>query len=354
MKSFFLLLLLPFAATASERIRSPEQLLREGYLPWSPSNFTEKATLPDPHSLSWPVAFQDETHTIGNSMAQFQPFDNPPYFHGGCDLRTKAGEKIFTPVGGKLEAGHYSYSTNPDGSMTKYWKPWPEQGSATYFEVAVVDAQGIRYEFHHVARNSLPSEIVAQLNGPNPRVEAGVYLGDVIRWVGNGYHHVHYNVILPNGIRVNPEYVSTLLQDNLAPEVKTIYGIKNNGETFIFSEGQPVADVKEFVVRVIDKKNSNIYEHPPTFASIQFENGATFTWDFRQTLTQSGIFPQLREFFLSSIADPRGGRHRTEGGYGIGQSLIRLPVPTGAKGLFRISVKDIAGNQTSSIGSVLP
>ena len=349
-----LLLVLPLFALATERVRPPEQLLREGYLPVVPSVSAEKAPLPLRHSLPWPVRFQDESHTIGNSMAQFQPFDNPPYFHGGCDLRTKAGEQIITPVGGTLEAGHYSYSTNPDGSMTKYWKPWPQSGSATYFEVAVVDASGIRYEFHHVSRSSLPPSIVAQLDSPNPRVEAGTYLGNVIRWMGGDYHHVHYNVILPNGTRVNPEYVSQLLPDNLSPELKSVYAIDARGNSSLVSDGQNVQGVKEFVARVIDRQDGNVYEHPPVYAAIQFLSGEKFEWDFRQTLTKEGGFPVLNQFFLASLTDPRGGRQRTEGGYGTGQSLIRLPVPQGARGLFEIQIGDMAGNLSIMRGSLLP
>lgn len=345
--------LLPFPVFADENIRPAGELIAEGYLPVTQVEILGQKSpgLPTQHSLPWPVQFHSAEYSLGNSMAQFQPFNNPPYWHGGADLRTQAGEKIFSPVSGKLEAGHYGYSTNPDGSMTKHWKPWPQKGDAMYFEVAVITEDGLRYEFHHVNRASLPEEIVQSLNSENPTVTAGAHLGNVIRWRAGNYHHVHYNVILPDGTRINPEFVSTLIPDSLPPEILSVYAIQQDGKVMNLAPGSRVTGIREFVIRTQDRQNDNVYVHPPVYAGLLFENGMRFEWDFRRTLTTAaGTFPAIWDFFLSSINDPKGGRQKTEGGYGTGQSLIRLPKPEGAEGPFRIELKDIAGNTSEVQG----
>jgi hypothetical protein len=95
------LLLLPVLlspARADERVRPAAVLLREGYKPVARIS-VPRGPLPPAHALAWPVRFQDPEHTLGNVMAQFQPFGDP-YYHGGDDLRVNAGADIAAPVGG--------------------------------------------------------------------------------------------------------------------------------------------------------------------------------------------------------------------------------------------------------------
>ena len=343
-------------ASADERIASRKQLLDEGYLPVQ----THAAALrlpPAPvaipaHSLPWPIKFQDSQHTLGNVMAQYQPFGDP-YFHGGIDIRTVGGWPVHTPVAGRLEAGHYGYATNPDGSMTKMWKPWPSDGDATYFEVGIVMKDGTRFEFHHMNHDTLPKEIVAALNKGNVTVPAGTLLGSPISWIGEDYDHIHYNIITPEGIRINPEYASTLIKDTLAPEVSAKLAVMSDGLTVRdFGDGVFTESPKEFVFEVVDHQDGNIYDHPPALSKLRFDSGQETVWDFRSSLTGAdGKFPNLFQFVLESIAGP-GGQLQTTGGYGTGKSLVRLKVPTGAKGKFSITFADQAGNTGVSNGEI--
>ena len=348
------LLLLPVllsAAHADERIRPAAVLLAEGYKPVATISAARETSLPPAHALTWPVRFQDPEHTLGNVMAQFQPFGDP-YYHGGDDLRVNAGAEISSPVDGKLEAGAYSYSAHPDGSLEKFWKPWPQEGDPTYFEVAVVADDGIRYEFHHVDRDTLPADIVAKLNAGGGRAARGDQLGHAVEFPVAGYNHVHYNVVLPNGARVNPEYASVLLPDHIAPAILHAFAVDPSGEAKDFGGGRFAPPVSEFVLHVVDKQDANVYEHPPAFALLKFDGGAQTLWDFRQTLTgPRGAFPPLWDFFLESIRSP-DGNFSTEGGYGTGASLIRLKVPAGARGAFTIEVRDIAGNVATLRGTI--
>ncbi len=336
---------------ANERVVPEEQLLQEGYRPVEQSRSAPVA-LPAPHSLSWPVQFEDSAHTIGNSMAEFQPFGSP-YFHGGCDLRSASQATLTAPVSGKIEAGHYSYNNNPDGSLQKFWKAWPQRGDAYYFEVAVIADDGIRYELHHVDRDTLPPAIVRMLNAGGGRVDAGTELGHVITWPDGVYHHTHYNIELPGGARVNPEFVSPLLTDTLAPEVLGVYAKLADGRVADFGQGMFAAAPVEFVVDSFDKQDGNIYEHPPVLARLVFASGQETRWDFRASLQDSrGAFPNIWSFFLASLRTPNGRTIRTEGGYGTGHSLIRLEVPVGARGPFVIELGDVSVNITRKTGTI--
>jgi hypothetical protein len=342
---------LPSAARADERIRPAAVLLREGYKRVASFSATSTAALPEAHSLPWPVRFQDAEHTLGNAMAQFQPFGDP-YYHGGDDLRVDAGADISAPVDGKLEAGAYSYSARPDGSLEKFWKAWPETGDPTYFEVAVLADDGIRYEFHHVDRGTLPADIVAKLDAGGGRVAKGTLLGHAVEFPMAGYNHVHYNIILPDGTRVNPEFASPLLPDHLAPTILRAFAVSASGDVRDFDGGRAAPGVSEFVLHVVDKQDANIYEHPPAYALLKFDGGSQTLWDFRRTLASpQDAFPPLWDFFRESIQSPAGS-FSTEGGYGTGASLIRLKVPAGARGGFTIEVGDIAGNAATLRGTI--
>jgi len=354
--SALLVLLLSVALTAcapaqDEATGDPRDLVNDGYKPTQPSDPGSSISVPKRHSLEWPVEFQDETHIIGNTMAQYQPYDGS-YWHGGCDVRVKAGAAVRAPVSGKLEAGHYSYAIHLDGSMTKYWKPWPETGNNTYFEVAIVADDGTRYEFHHVNRSTLPDRIVSILDSGG-RVNAGDLLGHAIRWSDGVYHHIHYNVIAKNGVRINPEYISKSITDTVAPEIKAAYAVMPSGSTMGFGSGEFSEAPSEFVINVSDALGKNIYRNPPTMAQLTFESGKKTVWDFRKTLSlPDGSLPKLWDFFKSSLKLPLGGTSATSGGYGVGTSLVRLKVPADARGAFKIQFYDQSENVTTLNGKI--
>ncbi len=353
-----LTLLTALPSGANERIKSREALLAEGYQYRAISSpfdlVADQNVLPAPHALAWPVKFQDESHSLGNVMAQYQPFGAPPYFHGGCDLRVDAGADIHAPVAGRIEAGHYSYTALETGELQKYWKPWPQEGDATYFEVSVIADDGTRFEFHHVNETTLPEEVVAMLNAGGGRVSAGQVIGHVITWPDGDYHHTHYNIILPSGRRVNPEFASVLLPDHVAPRIIAAFAVEGvQVGASPFADGHFTVAPREFIFSIIDQLDGGVYEHPPALAVLRFASGQEVKWDFRQVLaTSDGSFPVLRDVFAIDLALIDGSTTSTEGGYGTGQSLIRFKVPAQASGAFTLEFSDIAGN-TSRLSGVI-
>ena len=340
-------------AKADEPVRSERELRRLGYRPFSEfqksypikAHLDRKKLLRRKNVLPWPVEFLDASEPIGNSMIQFQNYGYP-YYHGGCDLLSKEGWWITTPVSGFLEGGHYSYSGNADGSMTKHWIPWPKRGEAAYFELAIVTDEGLRFEFHHVDRPSLPQETIDALNKGGVRVEAGTKIGRVLEW-GSTYDHIHYNIITPEGLRINPEYVSEQISDTQEPEVEGVYAIDQSGRVHSFSGGHLNFVPREFIVAGFDRKNAKSpNQHPFHSTLLKFANGTGVGWDFRAVMaTMDGRWPALWEFYLAKLRTPSGQKLETFGDYGAGFNLVRLLVPQGASGQFEIEVKDMVGNK---------
>jgi hypothetical protein len=306
------------------------------------------------HSLEWPVHFEDAAHQIGNSMAEYQVDYDGPYYHGGCDLRVARAAEVRTPVAGRVEAGHYAYSDKPDGSMEKFWYPWPHSGSTAYFEVAVVTDEGYRFEFHHMDETRLSDEVMAILrSGSSGRVAAGTSLGATIPWNDGVYHHTHYNIITPSGVRLNPEYYSLALKDAARPEIRRALAVFAGSRTEDFGTGRFASAPEYFAVAGNDRLDDDAYVHPPAYAAIRFDSGESFAWDFRERLLgPDGKFPPIWDFFVRSLATPDDEELETSGGYGEGLSVIRLPVPQGARGPFAIRLADEAGNESVLQGEI--
>lgn len=307
---------------------------------------------PAPQLLPWPVTFENNQHNLGNNMIQFQSYGgSDSYFHGGCDLRTAAQADIRTPVAGKLDAGHYGYEVQPDGSMKKFWTPYPQHGDDMYFEVSVITDDGLRYEFHHVDRNTLPSAIKQKLDHGNARVEAGEIVGHVHNWPitaidGSYYHHTHYNIIAADGTRINPESVSWALADTSAPEIHGVYAVSSKGVVTELSNGgkAPSPLPAEIIVAATDKNDPNVYTHPPTVVELKSADGKSSGWNFKHTLLdQNGKFPNIHEVFKDSLVLPNGDRLETEGDYENNFFLVRLVVPAQAQLPFEIRIEDSAG-----------
>lgn len=331
-------LLVTSFAWADEKYAPPAYWLSRGYhkVKHPPRRGDEKPKF-TAHSLKWPVKFQDPEHQIGNSMAEFQNYGDGPYYHGGCDLRVSAEEKVYAPIAGRLEAGHYGYSNNPDGSSTKYWTAWPGDGDAVYFEVAVVTDDGFRFEFHHMNADQLPPTIIEKLKSGTGRIEAGELLGQTIYWPSGDYHHTHANIYTPSGVNLNPEYYYEALPDHVAPQIQGSYVTKSGA----------------VVIAVNDQLDQDAYVHPPVFVELAFDSGQKAGWDFRERLQgPDGKFPPIWNFYLQSLTDSSGNTLETSGGYGEGLSLIQVPVPQGATGAYTLRAADQAGNMTTLRGKI--
>ncbi|MEK6556526.1 MAG: hypothetical protein AABZ31_14855, partial [Bdellovibrionota bacterium] len=153
--SFLLLALISTSLStvsfADELMLSLEDAALQGYTPYQakPSLFRAQPYLTQP--LKWPFEKPYSKSRIGNNFVQFQPYDMPGY-HMGDDMLLESNSWALAPIDGKLEAGHYAYTDLPNGNRIKQWIAWPGRGDDNYFEIAVIDGNGNRYELHHVNR----------------------------------------------------------------------------------------------------------------------------------------------------------------------------------------------------------
>lgn len=300
------------------------------------------------HQLSWPFELPYKDGAIGNNVAQYQPYETPG-FHGGSDMVLESDSWIYAPVSGVLEAGHYAYTDNPDGSRIKHWKAWPQSGDANYFELAVIDADGNRFELHHVDKSTLPSEIIAGLNQGNFKVQMGVKLGRVVQW-GTLFHydHVHVNIHDKDGNWYNPEQFFKLLPDTIKPQCKIMALYKNNKTAWVEPGFKVTNDVANFIALVSDQKLDNKFSQVPVYFELKFDQGDLFFWDFRTNLTSSDTgFADIRKVYAGATKIPTGQTMRQPNGYypnGV-QFLVNLPLPQNqGNGAFQIVVQDMAGN----------
>ena len=130
---------------------------------------------PCPGGCPWPFAPTSEPNPVANLMEDWQDFIvYTPYFHGGLDIRADAGTPVHACVAGTV--------VNVDNYGAKGPLKW---------EVAVQDAQGYIWQYHHLDINT----VTVSKGDP---VAQGQVLGDVVAWTtdvhGYEYDHVHLNV----------------------------------------------------------------------------------------------------------------------------------------------------------------
>lgn len=300
------------------------------------------------HELAWPFELPYKNGFIGNNFAQYQPYALPGY-HGGSDMVLEKDSWMYAPVNGILEAGHYAYTDNPDGSRIKHWKPWPQSGDPSYFELAVIDNDGNRFELHHVDKATLPSEVVAGLNQGKFSVKMGMKLGRVVDW-GTPFHyeHVHVNIHDRDGTWYNPEYFFKLLPDTISPQCRILALYSNNKTAWVEPGFKITPDLLNFVLIVSDQKSNNNFSQAPLYYEIRFYQGGLFFWDFRKSLTSSNSkFADIRQVYSSPTKLPSGLTMRQPNGYYPNdvKFLVNLPLPEDkGDGSFQIIVEDIAGN----------
>lgn len=359
------------AAFAGELKMSRDQAVKQGFkarpqvvMNSSDTGFENPAAELERHELDWPVEFIDARHTIGNSMPQYQNYGTEAYFHGGADLRVARSQAVYTPVDGYLTGFYYSYVTDPQtGEDQKFTKPITSGGQELYFEINIRMDNGYQLELHHVSPRNLPQDIYNMIVCGGGQVRKGDLVGYTVSWpvlrYGDRYDHIHYNLVSPQGVKVNPEYFSKALQDDKPPVIKNIFAIYADRKVEVRDQtlvGRP----QELVISAYDMKGDNIYPLPPVLVQASSEAAMTsvfsesfftvpFTvaWDFTQKLVNHlGGFPDIREVYARNLRLSDGRLFTTQGDYRNTEFLFRLKLPaTYDGGPITILVKDSSDNE---------
>lgn len=299
--------------------------------------------------LPWPVEFVDTRHTIGNSMPQYQNYGSEAYYHAGADLRVARSKQITAPIDGFLQGGYYTYVTDQNtGEDKKFTKPITDGGDELYFELTVKTTDGYQLEFHHVDPLSLPKGIYELVLRGGGNVIQGEVLGSTAVWpvsrFGERYDHIHYNIISPGGVYMNPEYYSKFLPDTSAPIIKNIFAVYKDKKVEVLNrrlQGMPL----ELIVSAIDMKGENIYQLPPVQVEA-FTESQKVGWNFTQLLVNAaGKFPDIREVFARNLKLADGRSFTTRGDYSNTVFLYRLKTASLNRGPITLSIKDVHGNE---------
>ena len=350
MKIYLLSLLLFNTAIANELHMSGAEALRQGFRPVKTARKV-MTTEPAEHSLPWPVKFIDQRHTIGNSMPEYQNYGTEAYYHEGADLRVSMEREVTAPVDGFLQGDFYTYVTDQNtGEDKKYTKPMSEGGDDLYFEITIKTADDFQFELHHINSAKLPKNIVNLISRGGGAVHQGGVIGSASLWPmtrnGERYDHIHYNLLSPAGVYMNPEYYSQVLVDNSAPVIRNIFAIYKDHKVEVLNQklsGVP----SEIIVSAYDMKGENVYQLPPSFSEIVSVSGQKTTWDFTKFFTNStGTFPDIREVYARNLKLSDGRSFTTKGDYSNTVFLMRLKVPPTATGPLTLTLKDSAMNQT--------
>ena len=336
-------------ASANELRLSRKEALAQGFKPFKFSKSISSSELPA-QAMAWPVKFIDASHTIGNSMPEYQNYGTEAYYHEGADLRVSPAREVTAPVAGFLQGDFYTYVTDQNtGEDKKYTKPYSDGGDTLYFEITIRTTEGFQLEMHHVNPESLPKNIIDLILRGGGEIRAGEVVGFAAIWpnsrAGARYDHIHYNLISPAGVYMNPEYFSQPLADESAPLVKNIYAVYKDKTIEVLNQklqGTPL----ELIVSAIDMKGENIYPLPPVLAEAAW--GAKKTaWDFSKYFLNSlGGFPDIREVYARNVRLSSGKTVTTKGDYSSAVFLFRLKTPAGASGPVTITLKDSSENTT--------
>lgn len=206
----------------------------------------------------WPF----EALSIGHTMASYQRYGWQPYFHHGIDIRGDEGTEVRAAVGGQVV------------NVANY-----NGGSRYYWEVAILDAQGFLWQYHHVDHTTIP-QAVKDAFAQGGSVPAGELLGEIVDWpastFGEVYTHVHLNILGEGGVYLNPLRFLEDLGDDSGPEIVDV--------GLLDADRKPAAAASEgyaLWVEVRDLIRHDQFLVPPYHLEVQIDGGAPqAVWTF--------------------------------------------------------------------------
>ena len=257
------------------------------------------------HSVyAWPFAVVQMGHVIQS----YQDYSGAPYFHHGIDMLADNGTDVYTRSGGQVvNIENYGYSE-------------------LYWEVAILDAEGYVWQYHHIAQPSIPDAIHQAYQDWQADHENGGFilpdskLGEIVYWPVKSFeyrfNHIHLNILADGDVYLNPLEFHTLLPDTQAPAIEKT-GLMNNNSLLtgdIITE--PQIPTYGLYIHAGDLFLSPVYTLPPYKIAFSLD-GAPWTtvWEFHTFPGGSDDTFLVDDFF---IAPP------TCGDYGCREFYIDL------------------------------
>lgn len=267
--------------------------------------------------------------SIGHTMASYQRYGWEAYFHHGLDIRGAAGTPVLAAVGGEVvNVGNYN------------------GGSRLYWEVAVLDAEGFLWQYHHVDHETIP-QAVKDAFADHGSVAAGQLLGEIVEWpvdsFGETYDHVHLNVLGADATYLNPFHFLADLGDDQAPEIVAL-GLLDS-ERRPLPAGSPAPAGYALSLEVKDWIHHPHFTVPPYSIEVAVDGQAPETvWRFDSLPGKSSRTAYVGDLYLESA---------TCGNYSCRRATLDLGfVPEGRREFpatpgphaATVRVRDFAGN----------
>ena len=178
--------------------------------PRTKADFMATGKFSEQRHHAWPFPLL----SIGNSMQSYQDYSNDPYWHDGLDIRAVQDQPIYAAAGGEVV------------NIQNYIL-----GNPMYWEVAIRDAEGFVWKYHHVAKETITKEVQASYKN-HTKIADGSLIGNVVRWpitsYGEVYHHLHLQVVDKDKMYINPFLMMEPLNDTQAPVINQIGIAKNH------------------------------------------------------------------------------------------------------------------------------
>jgi hypothetical protein len=247
------------------------------------------------------------------------------------DIRGDAGTPVHASVGGKvINVGNYN------------------GGSRYYWEIAILDAHGFLWQYHHVNHESIPQE-VKDAFAAGGEIEAGSLIGEIVDWpvdtLGETFNHVHLNVLGAGEAALNPFAFLEKLDDTKGPEIRSI-GLLSEAAAPL--SGNTVSGSYGLYVEARDLILHDKFYLPPYHVEMRIDGGAPETvWTFDAIPGGADINAEVPKFYVES---------RTCGNYRCRRATINLGYqPEGTRSFptekgshqIEVLVQDYAGNSDS-------
>lgn len=290
-------------------------------------------------SWAWPFVFTQMGHVI-SSYQRYGDLSEA-YFHHGIDILANDGTPVRTPCAGQV--------VNVENYVS---------GNSLYWEVAILDAQGYVWQYHHLDYSSIPQAIhqayVAYQANPSTGgfVPANSLLGSIVFWpevsFGYRFNHIHLNILAAGDVYLNP--LDFFIDDDQQAPVIHELGLYIGSNTLITGNTIPAGTNYSLYAKVSDLYRSQVYSLPPNRVEYSLDGGPwELVWDFNTLPGGSSATSFVNNYYLPD---------RTMGDYENRVFYINLGFSTGGQKQFpqtpgehklKLRVWDHAYNQSQSL-----
>ncbi|MFP5384666.1 MAG: peptidoglycan DD-metalloendopeptidase family protein [Bacteriovoracia bacterium] len=275
---------------------------------------------------SWPFPLL----SIGHNMQSFQNYGGSPYWHDGLDIRSVIDQPILASAGGKVV------------NIENYVR-----GNPLYWEVAILDAEGFVWKYHHVDRRTIPDEIFKAYKS-GTEIPSGTFIGNVVRWTvttyGEVYHHLHLLIVAKDGKYINPYLLMQPLADTRSPYIANIGLAKNHRPV----SGNTISGSHSLFVEAYDLTLHDKFLLPPHKISYKLNGGAEkVVWEFIHLPSGTNDTQFINDFYLNGTC---GNYHCRKFYFNLNFTpeapRKTMSLAPGSHQV-EVTVEDIAGNKAS-------